>query len=149
MSHKYNVSQFAHFSTTVTSATWSDIRQAWKLTILQNGVEKEEWTHVLINGHGVLNRPKVPEFEGEKEYKGVVMHTARFDREVPLEGKKVAVIGNGSSGIQTIGTIGRKVGELHSYQRSLTWITNQLGTLDQLGAHALYFLSFVSLFVCS
>lgn len=50
------------------------------------------------------------------------MHTARYDRSVDLKGKTVAVIGNGSSGIQTIGTIGFEVGQLHSYQRNNTYI---------------------------
>ena len=50
-------------------------------------------------GHGVLNRAKIPTFEGEELYKGTIMHTSKFDRTVPLEGKRVAVIGNGSSGV--------------------------------------------------
>jgi cation diffusion facilitator CzcD-associated flavoprotein CzcO len=54
---------------------------------------------MVLTGHGVLNRPKIPTFLDEELFKGTIMHTARFDRKVPLEGRTVAVIGNGSSGV--------------------------------------------------
>ncbi|KAI9022580.1 hypothetical protein DFJ74DRAFT_99603 [Hyaloraphidium curvatum] len=139
IAEKYNVSMFAHYSHELLSATWDNASQTWLLKIrTPSGEIVEDRTHVLVNGHGVLNRPKVAVFGGEEEFEkngGIIMHTARFRRDVPLEGKVVAVIGNGSSGIQTIGTIGNKVKELLAHQRSNTWITNQLGTLDQLDAH--------------
>ncbi|KAI9024530.1 hypothetical protein DFJ74DRAFT_665466 [Hyaloraphidium curvatum] len=139
MIKKYNVDAFTHYSTEVVSATWSDDRQAWRLEVRgPDGAVRTEWTHFLINSHGVLNRPKIPTWPGEEEFVaagGKVMHTARFDRSVPLEGKRVAVIGNGSSGIQTIGTIFKKVAELHSYQRTPTWISNQLGGIDKIDVH--------------
>jgi len=99
MIKKYNVGAFVTYGAEVVSATWSEARAAWRLEIKTEDGVKEEWTHVIINGHGILNRPKIPTFEGEEEFKGVIMHTARFDRSVPLEGKRVAVIGNGSSGV--------------------------------------------------
>ncbi|KAI9034677.1 hypothetical protein DFJ74DRAFT_650175 [Hyaloraphidium curvatum] len=135
MMEKYNVGSFTTYNAEVLSMTWVEERAAWKLEVKTADGIVEDWTHVIVNGHGILNRPKIPKFEGEENYKGKILHTARFDRSVPLEGKKVAVIGNGSSGIQTIGSIGYKVAELHSYQRSNTWITNQLGTIDKIDVH--------------
>ncbi|KAI9012272.1 hypothetical protein DFJ74DRAFT_683180 [Hyaloraphidium curvatum] len=135
MIEKYNVDAFTTYGAEVVSATWSEARAAWRLEVRTADGVQEDWAHVVLNGHGILNRPKIPTFEGEGSFKGVVMHTARFDRSVPLEGKRVAVIGNGSSGIQTIGSIGSKVKELHSYQRTPTWITNLYGGTDGIDAH--------------
>jgi hypothetical protein len=99
MIQKYNVEAFASYSTEVKAMTWDESRQAWKIDVQTPQGMKTDYAHVVINGHGVLNRAKVPMFPDEEKYKGVVMHTSRFDRSVPLAGKKVAVIGNGSSGV--------------------------------------------------
>lgn len=52
------------------------------------------------------------------------MHTARYDDKLDLKGKKVAVIGSGSSGIQVVSTIQKDVKELYTWVRSPTWITD-------------------------
>lgn len=62
------------------------------------GVAKRHLTFVFRLRFSQVKEFKFP---GEELFRGPVMHTARFDRSVPLEGKTVAVIGNGSSGIQT------------------------------------------------
>ena len=49
---------------------------------------------------GVLHHPNVPEFGGIEEFGGAVFHSARWDHSVPLEGKKIAVIGTGSTAVQ-------------------------------------------------
>lgn len=67
---KYNVDSFTTYNAEVQSMTWSEDRQAWKLEIkLGDGSVVEEWTNWVINGHGVLNRPKIPKFEGEENFK--------------------------------------------------------------------------------
>lgn len=101
MSKKYNIDAFTSYSTELVSATWSEPHQAWKLLLRTPSGPVEEFAHFVINGHGVLNRPREAMFGGEEEFTangGVIMHTARFDRTIPLEGRTVAVIGNGSSG---------------------------------------------------
>lgn len=135
MAKKYNVDAFATYNATIEAFTWSEERQAWRVDVKTPEGMKTDWAHVIINGHGVLDRPNIPIFPGEEKFKGKVLHTARYDRSVPLEGKKVAVIGNGSSGIQTIGTIFRTVKALYSFQRNPTWISNQLGETDKIDVH--------------
>ena len=133
MSKKYNVDAFTSYSTAVDAMTWDESQQTWRIDLVTPSGPRTDHAHFVINGHGVLNRPKVALFGGEENFQGKIMHTAEFDRGVEIEGKRVAVIGNGSSGIQTVGTIGYKVGELHSYQRSNSWFSLALDVKGLVG----------------
>ncbi len=66
---------------------------------------------------------KWPGIEGLHDFEGTICHTARFDPTIELQGKRVAVIGMGSSGIQVTAEIAPIVGQLYTWIRSPTWIT--------------------------
>lgn len=65
----------------------------------------------------------MPEIDGLGSFRGVVCHTARYDTTLDLTGKRVAVIGTGSSGIQVTAEIADKVRQLYTWIRSPTWVT--------------------------
>ena len=83
--------------------------------------------NVLIGAYGQLNRPKVADIVGRDSFKGDLIHPARWNHDVKLDGKRVAVIGTGSSAIQIIPAIADKVAKLDNYARSATWITSGFG----------------------
>lgn len=64
-----------------------------------------------------------PQIEGLHTFKGVLAHTAVYDRSIDLDGKRVAVIGMGSTGLQLVPTIAPKVAHLYTFVRSPTWVT--------------------------
>ena len=66
---------------------------------------------------------KWPNIEGLSSFKGKLMHTARWDKSYDVKGKRVAVIGAGSSAAQVIPSIQPDVAEMHCCVRSPTWIT--------------------------
>lgn len=66
---------------------------------------------------------KWPEIEGLHDFEGVLCHTAKYPSGTVLDGKRVAVIGVGSSGIQVTSNIASKVKQLYTWVRSPTWIT--------------------------
>ena len=66
---------------------------------------------------------KWPDIEGLHDFEGTLCHTARYQTDTELKGKKVAVIGVGSSGIQVTANIVSEVGQLYTWIRSPTWIT--------------------------
>jgi cation diffusion facilitator CzcD-associated flavoprotein CzcO len=68
--------------------------------------------------------PKIP---GIDTFKGDIFHTANFKEDYDLTGKTVAVIGAGSSGIQTVSAVYPKVAKLYTWVRSPTWITAAIG----------------------
>src|SRR5690606_15521781 len=71
---------------------------------------------------GQLHKPAWPPYEGKESFAGPSFHSAQWDHDVALEGKRVAVIGNAASAIQFIPQIAPKVAELTIYQRSANWI---------------------------
>jgi cation diffusion facilitator CzcD-associated flavoprotein CzcO len=77
----------------------------------------------FINAGGVLNNWKWPDIPGLHDFKGRLMHSAAYEEGYPLEGKKVAVIGAGSSGVQIVASIQKKVDTLYHWIRSPIWIT--------------------------
>ena len=78
---------------------------------------------VLIAGTGPLNRPSFPHFPGMETFKGNAFHSAEWDHEVDLTGKKVAVIGTGASAVQIIPAIAPIVQQLTVFQRTPAWVT--------------------------
>jgi cation diffusion facilitator CzcD-associated flavoprotein CzcO len=72
---------------------------------------------------GSCSNWKWPDIKGLHDFKGVLTHSARYDTSLDLTGKRVAVVGMGSSGIQIVSKIASQVKELYTWVRSPTWIT--------------------------
>jgi cation diffusion facilitator CzcD-associated flavoprotein CzcO len=77
---------------------------------------------VVIAATGVLHHPKYPDIEGLDAFAGVCFHSARWDHAVPLAGRRVGVIGTGSSAIQIVSALVDQVRELRMFQRTAQWI---------------------------
>ncbi|KAK6375892.1 hypothetical protein LTS17_007714 [Exophiala oligosperma] len=108
----------------VIAASWDDDMGVWEVTIKDpSGATFVDRAEILINNAGVLNNWKMPDIQGLSSFEGTVCHTARYDPSLDLKGKRVAVIGMGSSGIQVTATIADQVDQLFTWVRSSTWIT--------------------------
>ena len=71
---------------------------------------------------------KWPDIPGIQDFKGKLYHTASYDDSVDLTDKRVAVIGSGSSGVQTVATISKDVSKLYHWIRSPIWVTAGYGS---------------------
>lgn len=82
----------------VSRAEWDNKRGHWNIEVtdLETGRVISDWCHILLNAAGVLNAWKWPDVPGIKEFEGKLLHTAKYDRNVDLTGKTVALIGTGS-----------------------------------------------------
>lgn len=99
----YDLEKYVKFNTRVESAVWQEDEGVWKLSLVSSdGTRSTDICEVLVNGSGVLNSWKYPDIPGISEFKGKLMHSATWDREVDLKGKTVAVIGGGSSAVQIV-----------------------------------------------
>ena len=76
----------------------------------------------LIVGAGGLSEPKLPEIDGIDTFQGELFHSAQWDHDVDLTGKRVAVIGTGASAIQIVPELQKVVGHLDVYQRTAPWV---------------------------
>lgn len=75
----------------------------------------------LISATGVFTQPQPPDFDGLEDFRGDLMHTARWDHEVSLTDRRVAIIGTGASAVQVIPSIASRVAELTVFQRTPVW----------------------------
>lgn len=104
------------FNTRVTSAVWDEARQLWRVTTDQGDVCEAP---ICIMATGPLSIPKDPEIRGLASFKGELLRAAKWPHQpVSFAGKRVGIIGTGSTGIQIIQEIGPKCGELFVFQRT-------------------------------
>jgi len=80
---------------------------------------------VVIAATGVLHHPKLPEIEGLDSFAGACFHSARWDHSVPLDGRRVGVIGTGSTAVQITGALVPRVARFSLFQRTAQWIAPQ------------------------
>ncbi|KAF8645072.1 hypothetical protein AX16_008130 [Volvariella volvacea WC 439] len=126
---KYNLRPYIKTQHQIIGAFWVEDKGIWRVDVrnLETGEDFTDECHVLVNAGGVLNAWKWPQIPGLEDFKGVKMHTAKWDHNVDLRGKRVAVIGNGSSAIQVVPAIQPIVSKLTTFIRTPTWISPPLG----------------------
>jgi cation diffusion facilitator CzcD-associated flavoprotein CzcO len=116
---KFDLRRDIQFRSRVTAARWQETTRSWEVT-LEDGSRCR--SRFLITAIGVLSAPTMPRFEGIDSFRGLSFHTARWPHE-PLDfrGKRVAVIGTGATGVQTIQEVSKTAGHLTVFQRTPNW----------------------------
>ncbi|KUI55771.1 Putative sterigmatocystin biosynthesis monooxygenase stcW [Cytospora mali] len=124
VARKFNVYRFAKFNHRVEEANWDAVAGAWSLNItdLNTNAVVQEKADAVLTCVGRFNSWRLPNYPGMSEYKGVLRHASHWDPEFDPTGKRVAVIGNGASGIQLVANLQPIVSQLDHYARSKTWI---------------------------
>lgn len=115
---KYDVRRRSELGVSVTAAAYDDAGDRWEIR-LDDG--RTVTGRHIVSATGVLTKPKKPEIEGLDDFAGTVMHTARWDHDVDLAGRRVAVIGTGASAVQVIPTVAASVEQLTVFQRTPIW----------------------------
>jgi cation diffusion facilitator CzcD-associated flavoprotein CzcO len=103
-------------------ATWNDDEQCWHITTTQAQLTAD----FLILGHGPLSEPSLPAIPGIEQFEGVLFHSAQWNHDYDVTGKRVAVIGTGASAIQFVPHIQPLVERLTLFQRTAPWILPRL-----------------------
>lgn len=109
--------QHIRFDSDVTEARWKNGR--WRLRTADGHTDAVD---ILVAATGVLHHPKVPDIKGLDSFAGPCFHSARWDHTVPLEGKRIALIGTGSTGVQITTALSRVAGKLQVFQRTPQWV---------------------------
>ena len=116
---KYDLRNRIRFGTSVLCARYDEALCIWEVELADGGRLKGRF---LISASGLLILPKMPEIEGIETLSGTVLHSARWDHEVDLKEKRVAVIGTGATAVQLIPAIVDKAASLDVYQRTPIWL---------------------------
>jgi cation diffusion facilitator CzcD-associated flavoprotein CzcO len=114
---RYGVLDRIRLGVEVRCAGWSEERCAWVLETSAGTCQAD----VLLTACGQLSVPSTPPIPGIDGFQGPAFHTAQWRHDVPLEDKRVAVIGTGCSAIQTVPAIQPIVAQVDVYQRSPGW----------------------------
>ncbi|RDI64226.1 flavin-containing monooxygenase [Nocardia pseudobrasiliensis] len=115
---KYELRRHIRLDTTITAAEFDAETDRWRL---RTADDEELTARYVVAATGVLSRPKLPEIPGVDSFAGITMHTARWDHDQDLRGKRVAIIGTGASAVQVIPTIAPQVEQLVVFQRTPIW----------------------------
>jgi cation diffusion facilitator CzcD-associated flavoprotein CzcO len=118
--NKYGVGAHFRYNAAVTGAEFDESTGTWQVHINDNEVLT---ARSLVTGVGALHMPKTPDLPGLETFEGTTFHSAHWNHEHDLRGRRVAVIGTGASAIQFVPQIASEVESLEVYQRSAPWIT--------------------------
>jgi cyclohexanone monooxygenase len=105
--------------TEIRSARWDDHARRWQLTTATGDHHEFD---VVVSAVGLFTQPVLPDLAEQESFTGTVMHSSRWDHSVDLTGKRVAVLGTGSTASQLIPELVKVADTVYSVQRSPTWI---------------------------
>jgi len=116
---KYNVRRYMRFNTTVEGARWDDDAQLWRVALAGGETLDAQF---LVAATGFLSQPRLPDIPGIDTFAGRIIHTADWDDSYSVNGRRAAVIGTGSTGVQVIPELANEASELTVYQRTPIWV---------------------------
>jgi cation diffusion facilitator CzcD-associated flavoprotein CzcO len=118
VAERHGLGPHFRFGHELTAARWIEERRHWVLETSQGDFTAE----IVVSAAGALADPAIPELPGLERFRGHVFHSARWDHEHQLEGRRVAVIGTGASAIQFVPEIQPEVEHLDVFQRTPPWV---------------------------
>ncbi|MDQ6608123.1 MAG: NAD(P)/FAD-dependent oxidoreductase [Actinomycetota bacterium] len=117
---KYGVRPHIRFGSELTGARFDEADGLWYVEV--NGSESRLTARVLVAGFGPLSRPEYPQIDGVERFEGKFFHSAQWDADYDLSGKRVAVVGTGASAIQFVPEIAGDVEQMYLFQRTPPWV---------------------------
>jgi cation diffusion facilitator CzcD-associated flavoprotein CzcO len=115
VAERYNLLPSIRLNTGVVSAVFDDATNRWTIRTDDGKVYSAKY---FITALGLLSATNLPEVKGLDKFKGEIFHTSRWPKDASVKGKRVGVMGTGSSGVQTITAIAPEVAHLTVFQRS-------------------------------
>ncbi|KAF7551089.1 hypothetical protein G7046_g7809 [Stylonectria norvegica] len=131
---KWNLDRDLQLNTKVIGAWWQEDRGEWKVTVEHEGKQRDEYCNVLISAQGVLVHESWPDVPGLRDFKGHLTHSASWDHNYDYSNKRIAVIGNGSSGIQIVPQMAKLPGtDVKNFVRGPAWVYYRAPPSKHLG----------------
>jgi cation diffusion facilitator CzcD-associated flavoprotein CzcO len=114
----HGVDRLVETNTEVTSCAWDDASRRWTV----GSADGRTWeADAVVIATGQLHQPAIPRIEGREEFAGHSFHSAHWDHDYELAGKRVAVVGTGASAVQFVPEIVDQVSQLTVFQRTGNW----------------------------
>jgi len=120
---KHGLRKHIRFETQVEEAAFDEASGAWRVRVKDKAGKVETLdAKAVISAVGQLNQPRYPDVPGREDFAGPSFHSARWDHDVDLKGKRVAVIGTGASAFQFVPVVAKEAAELTVFQRTPPWL---------------------------
>ena len=131
---RYDVRRFIRLRSEVRSRTWDEHAKLWRLELPTGRLS----ARFVISAIGAFVNPVQPAIDGLDTFTGSVVRSAAWDASVPLEGKRIAVIGTGASAIQIVPEIAPSAAQLCVFQRTPIWVGPKLDWRTPRFVHRLF-----------
>ncbi|MFD4355766.1 flavin-containing monooxygenase [Nocardia sp. NPDC058518] len=122
VAREHGLAEHTRFGVEVVGSRFDDAAQLWRLDTSEGPLS----ARFVVSAAGPWNEPRLPEIPGLDEFPGEVFHSARWNHDYDLRGKRVAVVGSGASAVQFVPAIQPDVAELHLFQRTAQWVLPKL-----------------------
>lgn len=122
MAERYGLMDHIRFNTEIAACEWRDGQ--WHVRTKDGHDDAGE---VLVAATGVLHHPAYPDIAGIDSFAGACFHSARWDHSVALDGKRIGVIGTGSTGVQIVGALAGRASTLVHFQRTAQYVLSRPG----------------------
>jgi cation diffusion facilitator CzcD-associated flavoprotein CzcO len=119
VAHEHGVMDDVRLNTEIAEARWDEPSCTWTLTATDGETFEAD---VLVPACGQLTRPMVPDVPGAEDFAGPMFHSAEWDHDVDLTGRRVAVIGTGASAVQFVPPVAEQAAHVDVYQRSAPYV---------------------------
>nr|WP_296765203.1 NAD(P)/FAD-dependent oxidoreductase [Rhodococcus sp. (in: high G+C Gram-positive bacteria)] len=116
---RFGLDAYLHLNTEVTAARYQSDTAEWHVTTSDGATETADF---LLCATGVLHHPSIPDIPGLQSFSGITVHTARWTDGLETAGKRIAVIGTGSTGVQIVSALQPGAAQLIHFARSPQWI---------------------------
>jgi cation diffusion facilitator CzcD-associated flavoprotein CzcO len=126
---RFGLAAHLRLNTEVTRVRWLDAEACYELRTASRDpgqATRTEHFDVVISAVGLLSVPRIPDWPGLAEFGGVAFHTAQWRPEHDLTGRRVAVVGTGSTAAQIVPAVADKAARLYVFQREPGWIEPKL-----------------------
>ena len=123
IARKFGPYEHTRFGCDLKQATFDPDRDVWVLEVDTPEGRETLQCNVLVNAVGTFANPNFPDFEGRDRFEGEILHPARWPADFDATGKRVAVVGNGSTGVQLLAPIADDVEQVVVFQRTPQWIS--------------------------
>lgn len=124
IARKYGVFEHIRFEHDLESATFDEQRAMWDLTLRRaDGTRDERRVNVIVSAAGLFSTLKIPDIPGADVFGGTVLHPTQWTSEHDVRGKRVAVVGNGSTGVQLLAPVAEEARQVYVFQRTPQWIS--------------------------
>ncbi len=139
LADKHDLRRHIRFGTEVEALWWDEPRQQWQIhSCSADGTRSVDYASVVVTAAGYLNRPRFPDLKGRDSFSGTSIHSAQWDPELDLAGKRVAVIGAGCTAVQIVDACVDEVAHLTVFQRQPHWVAPRKRLSDDVPEHRRY-----------